>query len=370
MLKNKAYKFRAYPNREQQILLARTFGCVRLVYNHFLAERIQAYKDEKRAKGYVSCANDLTAMKKSDEYIFLKEVDSIALQQSLRHLDMAYKNFFKRPEVGFPKFKSKKNHKQSYTTICINGNIALLDGYIKLPKIGMLKIKQHREVPVGYTLKSVTVSKSCSGKYHVSCLLEYDIEIEPVKANKIIGLDYSSPELYIDSNGNEPEYPKFYRRAEERLKREQRKLSLMVKGSKNREKQRRKVARISEHVANQRKDFLHKLSTQIANEYDVVAIENLNMKAMAQSLNLGKSTHDNGWGMFTKLLGYKLDDRGKALIKVGKWFASTKTCSCCGSVKPMKLSERTYVCPECGVVMDRDTNAAINIRNEAIRMLG
>lgn len=367
---NKAYKFRIYPNDEQIVLFAKTFGCVRLVYNHWLDRKIKQYEQDKTAVGYTACAKEMAEMKKSEEYAFLKEVDSVSLQQSLRHLDTAFQNFFKQPKTGFPRFKSKKHNRNSYSTVCINGNIAISEGYLKLPKIGQVRLKQHRTVPSEYKLKSVTVSQTPSGKYYASVLFEYESNNEEKELHSFLGLDYSMHELYKDSNGNEPQYPRYYRQSEMKLKKEQRKLSLMQKGSKNRDKQRIKVAKLHEKVSNQRKDFLHKQSRQITNAYDCVCIEDLDMKAMSQALNFGKSVSDNGWGMFVAFLKYKLEAQGKKLVKVDKFFASSQTCSCCGYVNKgtKDLAVRAWDCPECGMHHDRDVNAAINIRNEGMRI--
>ena len=245
---------------------------------------------------YTSCAKELAVLKKTEEYAFLKEVDSISLQQSLRHLDQAFQNFFNQPKKGFPRFQSKRNRKNSYSTVCVNQNILLSDGYLKLPKIGQVKVKQHREIPESYVLKSVTVSQSPSGKYHASILFEYENQVLKRRPQTFLGLDFSMNGLYKDSEGNEAEYPKYYRKWEKKLEREQRKLSHMQRGSRNWEKQRIKVARLYEKVANQKKDFLHKRSREIVNAYDCVCIEDLDMKTMARSLHFGKSVHDNGWG--------------------------------------------------------------------------
>ena len=349
-------------------MLAKTFGCTRMVYNYYLDKRIKMYEEEKITFRYTKCANDLTVLKKEKE--FLKEVDSISLQQALRHLDTAFQNFFKNQKTGFPKFKSKKNHNNSYTTICVNNNIKLENGIVTLPKIGKVKVKQHREIPENYILKSVTVSQTSSGKYYASILYEYEHQVQKTEPQKFLGLDFSMHELYVASNGTTANYPRFYRKALERLEREQRKLSKMQKGSSNRSKQRIKVAQLHEKVANQRKDFLHKRSRQITNAYDCVCIEDLNMKAMSQAMNFGKSVADNGWEMFTTFLQYKLEEAGKQLVKVDKFFASSQLCSVCGYQNPdtKDLSVREWNCPCCQTHHNRDVNAAINIRNEGMRL--
>ena len=353
------------------MMLTKTFGCVRLVYNYYLDRKIKQYQADKTTVNYTQCANEMVVLKKTEDYSFLKEVDSVSLQQSLRHLDTAFQNFFRNPKVGFPKFKSKKSNRRSYTTNYINGNISIKNGYIKLPKIGFVKLRQHRIIPSDYKLKSVTVSQTPSGKYYASVLFEYDNQVPQIEPQSFLGLDFSMHELYRDSEGNEPRYPRYYRQSEKKLKKEQRKLSKMVKGSNNRAKQRIKVAKLHEKVANQRKDFLHKQSRQIANAYDYVCIEDLDMKAMSQCLNFGKSVSDNGWGTFTTYLKYKLEDMGKQLVKVDRFFASSQMCSVCGykNTETKNLSIRAWDCPECGTHHDRDVNAAINIRNEGVRLV-
>lgn len=367
---NKAFKFRIYPSTEQQLLINKTFGCARFVYNHWLHRKIDLYNEDKSRFSYVQCANEMAHMKKTD-YQFLKEVDSVALQQALRHLDTAFQNFFQRPSMGFPKFKSKKSAKKSYSTIKIQNNISIENGRLKLPKIGLVKVKQHREIPRNYNLKSVTVSKSCSGKYYASILFEYDNQVKRVEPMSFLGLDFSMHELYVDSNGQEPNYPRYYRAAEKKLAHEQRKLSKMQKGSKNRQKQKIKVAKLHEHISNQRKDFLHKQSRQITNVYDCVCIEDLNMQGMARSLRFGKSVSDNGWGMFTRMMEYKLAEQGKQLVRIDKYFPSSQMCHVCGVLNhaTKDLSVREWTCPDCGTHHNRDHNAAINIREEGKRMI-
>ena len=361
---NKAYKFRIYPNAEQQIILTKTFGCVRFIYNQMLSDKIKHYEETKQK------LNNTPAQYKS-EFPWLKEVDSLALANAQMNLQTAYNNFFRNPKIGFPKFKSKKSNRRSYTTNCVNGNISIDNGFLKLPKVGLVKLKQHRLILSNYKLKSVTISQTPSGKYYASVLFEYENQIQEQELHDFLGLDFSMHGLYNDSNGNEPAYPRCYRQAEERLKREQRKLSLMQKSSKNRSKQRIKVANLHEKVANQRKDFLHKQSRQIVNAYDCVCIENLDMKAMSQSLNFGKSVADDGWGMFVTFLKYKLEETGKRLVKVNKFFASSQICNVCGykNTATKNLSIRAWDCPKCGAHHDRDINAAINIRNEGMRLV-
>ncbi len=345
-------------------MLARTFGCVRFIYNRMLSDKIKYYEETKQK------LNNTPAQYKK-EFEWLKEVDSLALANAQMNLQAAYNNFFRSPKVGFPKFKSKKSNRRSYTTNCVNGNILIENGYIKLPKVGLVKLKQHRLIPSGYKLKSVTVSQTPGGKYYVSVLFAYENQVQQIEPQTFIGLDFSMHELYKDSNGSEPQYPRYYRQAEKKLRRGQRKLSLMRKGSKNRDKQRIRVAKMHEKVANQRKDFLHKQSRQIANAYDCVCIENLDMKAMAQSLNFGKPVSDNGWGMFITFLQYKLTNIGKRLVRVDKFFASSQICSCCGykNTAAKNLSIRAWDCPGCGAHHDRDVNAAINIRNKGMQLV-
>ena len=366
---NRAFEFRIYPNRAQKELLAKTFGCVRLVYNHYLDRKKQLWEESKQSMSYNACAKDLTSLKKEKE--FLKEVDSIALQQSLRHLDTAYSNFFKRKDNGYPRFKSKRRGKQSYTTMNVNHNIRIEKGRIRLPKLGEVKIRQHREIPEEWTLKSVTVKRVPSGKYYVSILFEYESQICEREINNVLGLDFSMSELYVTSEGERCGYPKYFRQAEQRLARAQRRLTKMQKGSANYLKQKVTVAKIHEKIANQRKDFLHKRSHQIAETYDAVSIEDLNMQGMSKALHFGKSVHDDGWGMFTRMLEYKLADRGGKLVKIDRWYPSSQMCSGCGHIVPevKDLGVRVWFCDWCLEYHERDENAATNIRDEGHRLL-
>ena len=361
---NKAFKFRLYPNAEQIVIFAKTFGCCRFIYNKMLGDKITHYNETKQD---LYC---YPSQYKTD-FPFLKEVDSLALVGAYNNLKTAYKNFFRNKNVGFPKFKSKKNHHYSYTTNCVNDNIKTKDGYIVLPKVGAIKMKQHRIIPEHYILKSVTVSKTPSGKYYASILFEYEQIIPPVDMKIPIGLDFSMAELYVDSNGDEPHYDRYYRRSLAKLQKMSRTLSKMKKFSNNWYKQKHKIAILHEKIANQRKDFLHQRSREIANSCDLVGVEDLNMKSMSQALNFGKSVADNGWGMFRTLLKYKLEDQGKYFVVIDKWFPSSKKCStpnCDYINKDLDLSVREWICPECGVVHNRDVNAAVNIKNEAMRV--
>lgn len=368
---HKAYKFRIYPNREQQVLLAKTFGSVRLVYNHYLDLKTKTYENTGKSLSYTKCAADLVALKK--EKPFLQEVDSIALQQALRHLDAAFGNFFRDKKTGYPKFKSRKQHHYSYSTVCVNNNIKLADGVIVLPKVGRIRIKQHRVIPEGYILKSVTVSQNPSGKYFVSILFDYEAEIYPVQPAAFIGLDYSMSGLFVSSEEEihvDEQFLHFYRKSLDKLAKEQRILSHRHRGSRRYYKQRVKVARLHEHISNQRANYLHKLSRQIANAYDAVCVEDLDMQALSKALNFGKSVADNAWGMFLRFLDYKLAELGKMLIRIDKWFASSKTCHICGYInEELTLSTRTWECSRCHTVHDRDKNASYNIKAEGMRMV-
>ena len=361
---NKAIKYRIYPTKEQEIMFAKTFGCCRKVYNLMLEDKIKYYEATKKT------LNNTPAQYKK-KYEYLKEVDSLALANEQMHLKQAFKNFFSNPKhFGYPKFKDKKSG-ASYTTNNQKGTIAIVNGSIKLPKIGCVKAKIHRLPSEAWKLKAATISKISSGKYYASLLFEFEEVIQKEELTKAIGLDYASNGLYVDSEGNAADMPRFYRKSEKKLAREQRRLSRKTKGGSNYNKQKVKVAKVHEHTANQRKDFLHKKSREITNLYDVVCVENLNMKGMSRSLRLGKSTMDNGYGMFLNFLGYKLADEGKILVRVDKFFPSSQMCSACGTLNPetKALNVREWTCSCCGTHHDRDVNAAINIKNEGLRML-
>ena len=365
--KNKAFRFRIYPNRQQEQLFAKTFGCCRFIYNRMLADKKERYELDQ-----TMLRTSPAAYKK--ECPWLKEVDSLALCNAQIHLEQAYKNFFSRPEAGYPKFKSKHHSAAAYTTNLVNGNIRIENGRLRLPKAGYVRIICHRPIPPEWRMKSVTISREPSGKYYASVLCECDAvekqdRIAAPEEMKILGIDFTMNGLAVFSDGSSADYPAYYSKAQGRLAREQKRLSHCEKGSRNYGKQKKRVARCHEKVRNQRKDFHHKLSRKIADAYDVVGVENLDMKEMSQTMNFGKKVMDNGYGMFLTILGYKLEEQGKQLIKMDKYFPSSKRCSVCGSIKAdLTLADRVYVC-RCGNVMDRDVNAAINIRDEAYRQI-
>ena len=373
---NSAIKYRLYPTSEQKIMFAKTFGCCRKVYNLMLSEKIESYKTTGK---FVA----VTPAKYKKDFPYLKEVDSLALANVQLNLQSAFRNHFdrnRRKKTGFPKFKSAKHSRKSYTTNNQNGTVAIIGNrYIRLPKIGKVKAVIHRVPGTDWKLKSATVSCSSDDRYYVSVLFEYENSASTyvVDENNAIGMDYASDGLYVDDKGNIGTNHKFYRESHKKLAKEQRKLS-RKKGSRKGEdkshnylKQQRKVNRIYTHIANQRKDNLHKISAEIANQYDIVCVENLNMRNMSnRGFGNGKATLDNGYGMFLDMLEYKLANRSKHLVKVDKWYPSSQICHCCGKRHPeMKdLRIRTMRC-ECGYVMDRDRNAAMNIKKEGLRIM-
>lgn len=373
---NKAFKYRLYPTKEQAASFNNTFGCCRKVWNLMLADKLVSYKETGK---FVS----VTPARYKSEYPFLKDVDSLALSNVQLNLQRAFRDCFsktRKKNTGFPKFKSAKHSRRSYTTNNQNGTVAISDDrHIRLPKLGKVRAVIHRHPDASWNIKSATVSQDGDGRYYVSVLFEYDAVIPVCKPDmtKVIGMDYASDGLYVDDTGVRGTEHKYCRESQKRLAKAQRRLSRMTGSGKheaksaNYLKQLRKVNKIHKHVSNQRLDYLHKLSTEIANRYDVVCVEDLNMKAQSnKSFGNGKATMDNGYGMFLNMLSYKLADRGKQLVRIDKWYQSSQICHCCGERHPeMKdLKIRIMRC-DCGNVMDRDQNAAINIRNEGIRIL-
>ncbi len=360
------FKFRIYPNKTQQNLINRTLGCCRFVYNHFLVLRRDEWTANHKSIGCYETQKLLTDLKKNEDFSWLKEADSMALQEALKNLDRAYQNFFDK-RSKYPRFKSKHNHMQSYRTRNQSNGIRIIGGKIKLPKIGEVKIKQSRTFE-GRILNA-TVSRAASGKYFVSLCVELDKETL-IRSNNggEIGIDVGLKEFCTDSNGSAVENPRVLKRLTRKLIREQRRLSRKMPKSNNRNKARVRVARVHEHIANIRKDFLHKLSTKLVIENQVIAVENLKIKNMMKNHHLAKAIADVSWSEFFRQLEYKAELHGSEILKVDTFYPSSQTCSKCGyqNKETKNLGIRDWTCPACGSHHDRDANAAINILRKAI----
>ena len=359
----KGVRFRIYPNKVQQKLIMQTFGCCRLIYNKALAMREEGYKQGEKVS-YNQTSAMLTSLKQELE--FLREVDSISLQQSLRDLDRAYTNFFQK-RAKYPKFKSKHDNHQSYRTINQGNNIRIVGKYIKLPKLGYIKVRQ--SMAIG-KINNVTIERTPTGKYFAVLNVEFEPTYERTGFNEI-GIDVGIKEFYTDSNGKVVANPKHLEKSTKKLIREQRRLSRKVKGSSNRNKQRARVAKVHEKITNQRNDFLHKLSTMLVRENQTICIEDLNVKNLAKNHKLARSISSVSWSKFFVMLEYKSAWYGSTVVKIPTNYPSSQTCGRCGYKNALvkNLYVRKWDCPNCGEHHDRDINAARNILNKGLQLL-
>ncbi|MFL9929275.1 RNA-guided endonuclease TnpB family protein [Paraburkholderia sp. RL18-103-BIB-C] len=353
-----AYRFRFYPTPGQEVILARTFGCARFAYNHMLRLRTDAWYQRAERVGYHETSAALTALKKTPEHAWLNEVSSVPVQQALRHLQTAFANFFAR-RAKYPDFRRKDGVQSAeYTTSAFKW-----DGVsLKLAKMDApLAIRWSRTIPQGAKVTTVTVSKDTAGRYHVSMLCDDVVATKP-KAQSQVGIDLGLTHFAILSTGEKIAAPNAFRKNEARLARLQRRLAKKQKGSANRKKAKLKVARMHARTADSRRDFLHKLSTRLINENQVIAIESLSVKNMQKNRSLAKSISDASWSEFVRQLEYKAQWYGRTLVGIARWYPSSKRCSDCGhTVARMPLNVRSWTCPECGSIHDRDINAARNV---------
>jgi len=366
-MKRKGYKYRIYPNEQQQLLIHKTFGCTRQIHNLLLNEQETIYELFKDYPELLHSHTYRTPAYYKHIYPYMKEVDSQALTTAWLHLKNAFSNFYNKSH-NYPRYKSKKNIVKSYTTHTTNDNIRWEGNGIKLPKLGIVKLRKHRELPDNAMIKAATISTNASNKYYVSLRIEYEEQVQPVQNDfqRVIGFDFSLNGFYVDTEGKKANYPMYYINSLEKLAKAQRKLSKRVHGSNNYYKQKQKVAKIYEKISNQRNDFLHKQSRTLVKEYDIISVETLDLTQMMKTTYFSTKIMDISYNRFIQYLSYKCEDEGKILHKVPKYYASSKICSICGTKKKtLPLSQRTYTC-ECGNVMNRDHNAAMNIATQGI----
>ena len=366
---NITYKFRIYPTTAQKIVMEKTFNCCRIIWNLMLKDSLAIFKGVHKIN--VKSPSSYFA-----RHPYLKEIDGHALSNVQMDLRRSYMASFKKSKSSkkytesYPKYKSEQAQRFSYTTNNVLGSIKLYNGNISLPNLGLVKIIVHRDIPINYKLKSVTISKDKTLNYYAALLFEYGESNEKVPKESLthIGLDYKSDGLYMDSNGHIANMPHYYRQSQERLAKAQRALKRKKKNSQNYKKQKQKLAKLSKHVANQRKDYLHKLSDQLTEKYQLISVEDLNMKDISQNFQLGKSTTDNGYGMFLNMLEYKQRKKGHYFVLVDKYFPSSQICHNCGykNRQALDLNNKSITCPKCGKTYDRDLNAAINIDKKGL----
>lgn len=397
---NRGYKFKAKPTREQKEFFMKSFGCTRKIYNYYVDSLYKQLEQQNYKNGFIKNIKYITPAKIKKEFDYMKEIDSLALcnaqidfKNAISKFNKEYdkKSYSKRSKKrektlgiiptfkdlkGMPNFKSIKNNDFSYKTNNQSrggkwNDIKLQNKLLYIPKLKTpIKIIQHRDLPKDSIIKNVTISMDYKGIFYVSLCIEYTKNIEQKKSEKILGLDYSQHDFYYSSEDKTGNYPKYYKIMQEKLKLEQQKLSRKVLKSNNWYKQKKIISKIQTKIANQRKDWLHKESTRLCNEFDAIIFEDIDLRGMAQCLKLGKNLSDNGFGMFRVYCKYKLEERGKQFIKIDKWYPSSKKCNDCGYIKEdLQLSDREWICPECGSIHNRDYNASLNIKEAGQSLL-
>lgn len=366
---NRCYKYRLYPTVEQEEYFQKCFGCARFVYNAILEKQNDAHTNGEPFLTRFDANNYCNHVLK-EQYPFLKEVDKFVLTNSIWALDVAFRSFFDH-RTNYPKFKSRNRCRKAYTTNYVNNNIEISDKAVKLPKIKWVRAKVHRLAPDHWIIKQATVSQDSVGDYYCSILFDCgeNREAPVLRRESALGLDYKVDGLFVSSEGEVCGSPQFFKQGEQALAKEQKKLSRMERGSSNYEKQKKKVAKRMRHIANQRRDFSHKKANELAENWDYIFVEHLDLKEMAS--RAGKKTMDNGYGEFLEILQYKMEEKGKVFAKVDMFYPSSQLCSACGYKNPQvrNLTVRHWTCPHCGVTHDRDINAAINIRDEGLRLV-